>query len=89
MDDVQFDSDVDEFANAAAPREGVRGDLTGWFVRSGLVRTRRQAEYVLLLIAALAILVGVVSWASTRPNRKPPVITPSEIPGPSGMKYGG
>jgi hypothetical protein len=56
MADIQFDTNPSEFGT---PPQGKPGwDLTGQIVSLGLAKTREQAEYLLIGVAVLAIIIA-------------------------------
>ena len=54
---VRFDSDSQNEFGAPPQREGGM-DIVGGLVSAGLVKSRQEAQYVLVAIAVLALVVG-------------------------------
>ena len=53
---VQFDNQGDEYGRP--PQRSSGFDLTGKIVQWGLVRSRDEAQYVLIAVAVVALLVA-------------------------------
>ncbi len=71
MSDLQFDSLQNEFGRP--PQEKPGFDLSGMLVRWGLVSSRQEATYVLIVIGILAlvgayVLYGALSGGSNVPT---------------------
>ena len=70
---VQFSSEGDDYG--AAPQRSEGFDLTGKLVNWGLVSSREEAQYVLIAVAVIAILVaGYLVIHSLGGNSAPPPI---------------
>lgn len=57
MTDLQFDTPENEFGRPPTREQGF--DLTGKLVEWGMVGSREQGTYILIGIAALAIVVAL------------------------------
>lgn len=55
MSDLQYDSSQNEFGRPPVQEKGV--DITGKIVQWGLASNRQQAEYVLIGVGVVALIV--------------------------------
>ncbi|MDO8576459.1 MAG: hypothetical protein Q7R90_04030 [bacterium] len=63
MGDLRFDSDQqEEFGRPAGSASG--GDLTSKFIAWGIVSNRQQAEYVMIGLAILIVIVAFFVYRS-------------------------
>jgi len=82
--DLQFEDPLSDYKRNATPREA-GFDITGLVVRLGLAKSRKQASYILLAAAVLALILAFVFWPrSSQDIELPPVssnLAPSGNPG--------
>ena len=72
MGEIQFENDSTEYAQAQSPGAGIPG-FTGSLMRAGIVSSRRNAEYFLIVLTAVAIVVTFFLWnMSVKPKMPPP-----------------
>ena len=78
MSNVQFNE------GQSSRRASTSGGLTGWLLKKGWVKTKQQAQLVLLGVAVVAIVVALVVFAgfggdepSAQEGKTPP---PEQIP---------
>jgi hypothetical protein len=72
MADIQFETNPNEFG--VPPQEEGGWDLTGQIVSLGLAKTREQAEYVLIAVGVLALLVMVYFFFHGTGSSAPPLL---------------
>lgn len=53
---IKFDTPADEFGRP--PQESAGSDITGKLVQWGFVATRQEAQYALVGVAAIALIVA-------------------------------
>jgi hypothetical protein len=70
MADIQFDTNADEFG--APPQEHSGWDLTEQIVSLGLAQTKEQAEYVLIVLGLIALIVAGFFFFSGGSSVPPP-----------------
>jgi hypothetical protein len=70
MADIQFETNPNEFG--VPPQEEGGWDLTGQIVSLGLAQTREQAEYVLIGVGIIALIVAAFFFFSGGSSVPPP-----------------
>lgn len=84
MADIRFQNPGDEFYRPAQARSG---GLPAFIIRLGIARDVKTANYILLGIAIVAILVGIFFYARSGPaESRPDKIVPVAGPG-DGVTY--
>lgn len=63
MTDMQFETNPNEFGRP--PVQGKGFDLTGKLIGWGLVSSRKEAEYVLIAVAVVALLAAFYFFTSS------------------------
>ena len=63
MGELRFDSEGDEFARPVS--QNAKTDLTGMFIQWGLVSNRQQAEYLMIALAIVIVIIAVFVYRST------------------------
>lgn len=70
MADLQFENQTNEFGR---PPEASGGfDITGKLISWGLVSNRKEAEYLLIGVAVVALLAAFFFYRSTAGSLPPP-----------------
>jgi hypothetical protein len=70
MTDLQFDNQTNEFGR---PPEASNGfDITGKLINWGFVSNRKEAEYVLIGVAVVALLAAFFFYKSSAGSLPPP-----------------
>jgi hypothetical protein len=70
MTDLQFDNTENEFGRPPVASAGF--DITGKLVGWGLVSTRQQAEYVLIGLGVLVLIIAFFVYHGTGSSLPPP-----------------
>ena len=71
MGEIQFDSDNKEYARPRFQGGRIPG-LTGLLMRAGIVSSQRSAEYVLIILTAVAVIVTFFLWNMGGKSKMPP-----------------
>lgn len=74
MADLRFDTDQDQLSRRYPQKSGL--DITGIIIRMGWAKDRKQASYVLLVVAILAGIITYVFWPSGSSNTEPVPLPP-------------
>lgn len=70
MSDLRFDNNNEEFGRPLAQSQGF--DLSGKLVQWGLVASRQEANYVLIGVGGLALVVAAFLMFSGGSDAPPP-----------------
>lgn len=70
MTDLQFENQSNEFGQPPVADAGA--DITGKLVQWGLVSSRQEAEYVLIGVGVLVLIVAYFIYHSSGGNLPPP-----------------
>ncbi len=62
MSEMQFQDQTDEFGRPPVASGGF--DLSGLLIKWGIASTRQQAEYVLIGVAAVVIIIAIFVYVS-------------------------
>ncbi|MBI4088083.1 hypothetical protein HY418_01735 [Candidatus Kaiserbacteria bacterium] len=81
--EVRFENQGEEFGRP--PQEAVGFDLAGKMVQWGLVASRKEAEYVLIGVGVVALLIAIfIFWSGASGGHAapppPPNLAPSITP---------
>lgn len=79
MTNVSFNEEPVSSASIVSAKKPL---LVGMILATGVVRTQKQAEYVLIGIVVLALLTTLVMWPKGRPAPEldvTPIAAPSEM----------
>lgn len=69
--DLRYQEEGREYAPAAQQR--VRSRMIAWVLRTGFAKNQRDAEYILLTVAGICVLVaGYLFWPNPEPVRVDP-----------------
>lgn len=72
MSEMQFNDGADEFG--APPVRSVGTDITGKLVTWGLAGSRQQAEYILMVVGAIALLTALYFMFFGGSSSAPPLL---------------
>ncbi|MCE9541446.1 hypothetical protein K8R03_02705 [Candidatus Kaiserbacteria bacterium] len=72
MSDMQFNDSADEFGRP--PVQSMGSDITGKLVSWGLAQDRKQAEYILMAVGALALLLALYFLFFKGGSSAPPLL---------------
>jgi len=70
MADLQFENQTNEFG--VPPQERPGSDLTDMLIKWGLVSSRKEAEYALVGVAILALVIAYFVYGSLGGSAPPP-----------------
>ena len=69
--DLKYQEEGQEYGPAV--HQQVRNHMTAWVLRTGFFKSQREAEYVLLAVAVVCLLIaGYLFWPNPDPVRFDP-----------------